>query len=32
MAAEVREMYFLIRKLVRMFKQRKQQKQAQPPQ
>jgi hypothetical protein len=33
MAAEVTEMYFLIRKLVRMFKQRKLQKQqSQPPQ
>jgi|HubBroStandDraft_1064217.scaffolds.fasta_scaffold233035_2 hypothetical protein len=33
MAAEVTEMYFLIRKLVRMFKQRKLQKQqqSQPP-
>ncbi len=32
MAAEVTEMYFLVRKLVRMFKQRKQQKQSPPPQ
>jgi hypothetical protein len=34
MAAEATEMYFLIRKLVRMFKQRKlqkQQQQSQPP-